>query len=503
MKRLLFSISLLTIGFGLNTQILASEYLVKLKDGVDATMALRTIQGQGSYTHTHFGNWVKVSIDDDNFDLNWLQSNPNVESIQKNYTYSLFQNPYLAQRLGGLPPLANESECPFDDPIICAILELIGDPNKGEAPGGGTSQDNPDIPESISKKTGPDPLFEKQWGMKNVNLSQAHEVSTGSSEVIVAVLDTGMDYTHEDLLPNLWRNPGETGLDSDGNKKETNGVDDDENGYVDDVIGWDFVDNDNKPYDMKGGSPLTGGNLGHGTHCSGSIAAKINNGMGIKGVAPNTKIMILRFMGSEGQGSTEGAVKALQYAIDNGARVTSNSWGVTASREEAEKDQMLTEAIQLSQKKGVLFIAAAGNGDKMGKGFDNDSSQTPAFPSSFDDEIIISVAAIDVENKMGSFSNWGQNTVDIAAPGMEILSTTVGGGYENRVKIPFLGSAPWAGTSMAAPFVSGAAALYWSAHPEKTWSEVKNAILNSASSTPSLKDKMVSDGRLNVGALMQ
>ena len=390
----------------------------------------------------------------------------------------------------------DNDDCPFP-PILCSIFEGGGKDKKK------TQADNPDIPLTAPKRTpGKDPLFEKQWGMTDGNVAAAHEVNQGSSEVVVAIIDTGVDYTHEDLVENLWRNPGETGLDESGNSRETNGVDDDENGYIDDVVGWDFVDNDNKPYDMKGSNPF-GGNPGHGTHCAGNAAARGNNSLGVKGVAPNVKIMALRFIGSKGEGSTEAAVNAIRYAIDNGATITSNSWGVSVSRSEAESDKILMEALDYSQEKGVLFVAAAGNGDSQGVGYDNDTGSKPGFPASFDHDIIISVAATDINKNLGSFSNWGVETVDIAAPGVKILSTTVGGSYEDEMTIPFMGKVPWAGTSMATPFVAGAAALYLSANPDKTWQEAKNSILSTATPTDSLSGKVFSGGRLNVEGVVQ
>jgi subtilisin family serine protease len=353
--------------------------------------------------------------------------------------------------------------------------------------------DNPAIPAAPADTTGADPLFSKQWGMKDIGVENAWRINPGN-KIIVAVIDTGVDYTHEDLLPNLWRNPGEI---------PDNGIDDDHNGFVDDVIGWDFLDKDNKPYDLAAanlGDLLNGGNPGHGTHCAGNVAAKGQNGKGISGVAPNAQIMALRFIGNKG-GTTADAVLAIKYAVDNGARVLSNSWGSEGEDPaDGDNNQALKDAVQYAADHNVLFVAAAGNGHQ-GKGYDNDTDANPGYPASYPHDNIISVAAIDVNNNFGSFSNWGRQTVDIAAPGVKVFSTTVTGKYSDQV-IPLLG-ANWDGTSMACPHVAGAAALYWSVHPEKTYAQVKEAILNSAVKIPVAAGKLVSEGKLSVENLMK
>ncbi len=366
-------------------------------------------------------------------------------------------------------------------------------------------QDNPEIPLAGPQANAVDPLIKSQWGMLDIGANQIWSMTQGDPKMIVAVIDTGVDYTHEDLLPNLWRNTGETGTDSSGRDKSTNGIDDDENGYIDDVIGWDFVTNDNKPYDLSG-SPievLQGANPGHGTHCAGNVAAAGNNAKGISGVAPKVSIMSIRFIGEKGQGTTADAVKAIHYAVDNGARVLSNSWGSEGDDPaDSEGNKALKDAIQYSQEKGVLFIAAAGNGHQ-GVGYDNDTDPKPAVPASYDHDIIISVAAIDSNNKLGGFSNWGKKSVDLAAPGVKVFSTVVDNKYTDIALDYFGFKATWDGTSMATPHVAGAAALYWSAHPEKTWQEVKAALLGSVTKLPEYENKLVTGGKLNVLNLMK
>lgn len=372
--------------------------------------------------------------------------------------------------------------------------------NEGGLPGGvAVPPDNPAFPTAGSGGTGADPLFSSQWGMNQIGVQSAWSKTKGNPDVIVAVIDTGVDYTHEDLVDNIWRNPGEAGA------LANNGIDDDGNGYIDDVLGWDFVSNDNKPYDFTT-SPIEmitgGGNPGHGTHCAGNVAARSDNGKGVAGVAPNVKIMPLRFLSEKGQGTTGAAVKAIKYAIDNGAKVLSNSWGSVGEDANDPDNQALREAIQYSQEKGVLFVAAAGNGDQSGRGYDNDSSSTPAFPASYPDDIIVSVAAVDVNGNLGSFSNWGARGVDIGAPGVKVFSTMVGNNYSD-VALDFFGmTANWDGTSMATPHVAGAAALYISQNPGKSWQEVKAALLGSVKRTPQLGTKVSSGGQLDVNALL-
>jgi subtilisin family serine protease len=360
--------------------------------------------------------------------------------------------------------------------------------------------DNPEIPAVVtSSGSGQDPEFSKQWGMVDNNVKDGWAKAQGDG-IIVAVIDTGVDYEHEDLVQNLWRNSKEIA---------GNNIDDDGNGYIDDVIGWDFVSNDNKPYDLKTDimTMLTsGGNPGHGTHCAGNVAARNNNGKGIGGVAPHAQIMPLRFLSEKGSGTSADAVKAIKYAVDNGAKVLSNSWGSSGEDpNEAQDNQALRDVIKYAMDKGVLFIAAAGNGDEQGKGYDNDSSSKPGYPASYDTENIVSVAAIDVNNALGSFSNWGARTVDIGAPGVKVFSTISGGGYSDTVvdlSMFGMGVVTWDGTSMATPHVAGAAALYWSKHPTATWKDVKDALLSSATPIPALQGKVTSNGKMNVQSLM-
>ncbi len=364
--------------------------------------------------------------------------------------------------------------------------------------------DNPEFPRNRSGGSGSDPNFGNQWGMNDIGVKNGWNRGRGQG-VVVAVIDTGVDYTHEDLMDNMWHNAGESGLDSSGRDKATNGIDDDGNGFVDDLMGWDFAANDNKPYDLSV-DPIQvlmgGGNPGHGTHCAGNVAASANNGKGVVGVAPEAKIMAIRFLNEKGQGDTAGAVKSINYAVKMGARILSNSWGSEGeSSTEGEQNAALRETIAAAEKAGVLFVAAAGNGHS-GVGYDNDTDAKPAVPASYPHENIVSVAAIASSNSLGSFSNWGAQTVDLAAPGVVVYSTTVGGTYSDTIIDMYGIKATWDGTSMACPHVAGAAAAYLSKNPGASYQQIKAALLNSVTPVPAMQGKSVSGGKLNFEKLM-
>jgi len=485
-----YLLTILVVIFSATTFASAKEYLVQVEPDQRLDFYSELYQasaGQAKVANLEFNNWHRVSIPEQNnfsvmraLNTNSLSSFSSVSFAQPNYKLKIVGQKIVRE------------DCPFPPPLD-ALCDIIGGGGGGDDGGTPQAGDNPDIPDAPeTAETGADPLYEKQWGMNDIGAKEAQEAVAAlhnDNEVIVAVIDTGVDYTHEDLLPNLWRN-----------KKEIpgNGIDDDENGFVDDVVGWDFADDDNKPYDLKGGA--MSGNPGHGTHCAGNVAARGNNGIGISGVAPNAKIMILRFITAEGSGTTADAIGSIKYAVDNGAHITSNSWGSEGEDPDEEEDnQALRDIIQYSQDKGILFVAAAGNGHQ-GKGYDNDDDDKPAYPASYDHDIIMSVAAIDSGDKLGSFSNWGKVSVDIAAPGVKVFSTVVGDGYTDTA-IP--GLATWDGTSMAAPHVAGAAALYLAANPGADWKEIKKAIIDAASPVSVYKDKLVSGGKLNLSKMFQ
>ena len=322
-----------------------------------------------------------------------------------------------------------------------------------------------------------DPSFGQLWGLNNVGQSggvadadidatEAWDVTTGSRNVVVAVIDTGLDHTHPDLAANVWRNPGEIPGDR---------IDNDGNGYVDDVRGWDFANSDADPFDDEG----------HGTHVAGTIGAVGNNGIGVAGVNWQVSMMPLKFLDATGSGSTSSAIAAINYATrmrrDYGVNVvaTNNSWGGGGF------STALRDAIDAGGRAGILCVAAAGN-----DGSNNDT--TAHYPSGYAGTSVIAVAATDRSNRLASFSNYGASTVDIAAPGSAIYSTLPGNAY-----------ASYSGTSMATPHVSGAIALLAASRPTATAAEIRSALLNSATPLTALAGKVASGGLLNVAAAVQ
>ncbi len=460
----------------------SQDLLVKFAPGMTEHMKnmAATLSTEGTQAEVLTDTWMRIQVSEQRSEitLDALKNEPKVEYVQPNYKIKLLEDYQVEDTLRR-----------------AAMLKNLARANKGKKPP--KPGDNPVIPDAPAQANGSDPDFGKQWGMNDIGAKEAWNVTQGSPEMIVAVIDTGVDYTHEDLLPNLWRNSKEI---------PNNGIDDDQNGYVDDMVGWDFVSNDNKPYDLAVAPAELlsgGGNPGHGTHCAGNVAARANNAKGIAGVAPNVKIMSLRFISEKGQGTTADAIKAVKYAVDNGAKVLSNSWGSEGEDPEAQaENKALRDIIQYVQDRGALFVAAAGNGHR-GVGYDNDKDANPAYPASYDHETIISVAALNKFDKLGDFSNWGVKSVDIGAPGVAVYSTTVGSRYSDTVLDMGGFKVTWDGTSMATPHVAGAAALYWSANPEKNWQEVKEAILGSAKKINALSGKAVSEGKLDVNALMK
>ena len=300
-----------------------------------------------------------------------------------------------------------------------------------------------------------DPSWGSLWGARQISAPAAWATGTGSSDVVVGVIDSGVDYTHEDLAAQMWVNP---------NEDPTTPGDDDGNGWKNDIHGVDCANDDADPADDNG----------HGTHVAGTIGAAANNGRGVAGVAWNVKIMALKFLSADGTGYTSDAIQCLYYAIDNGAHITNNSWGGPTY------SKTLQDAIRYAGERGQLFVAAAGN-DGL------DSTATPHFPASYDVDNVLSVAASDRSDRLAEFSNHGAS-VDLAAPGVGILST-VPGGY-----------ASYSGTSMAAPHVAGAAALLLGHDPmmRSDVAALRRAILENVDALPSLQGRVATSGRLNV-----
>src|SRR5919198_31195 len=333
-------------------------------------------------------------------------------------------------------------------------------------------------------ETSNDPYYtnDSLWGMYGDATSPANQYGsqageawaagyTGSGDVYVGVIDQGIQYTHPDLDANIWANPYDP----------PDGVDNDGNGYADDVHGWDFVGNDSVVYPND---PLFPTLESHATHVAGTIGAEGGNGTGVVGVNWRVKLISAKAFDVLGNGTTANIVKATNYITDlktrHGLRIvaTNNSWSGGAY------DQALSDAITSAGAAGILYVAAAGN-----DGTDNDS--TPRYPSSYRHDNIIAVAAIDSRGALASFSNYGATTVDLGAPGVGIWSTMPSNSYAGKD-----------GTSMSTPHVTGAAALYAAAHPAESATQIKSALLGSALTTDSLSGKVVTGGRLCVSCAL-
>jgi subtilisin family serine protease len=340
------------------------------------------------------------------------------------------------------------SQVSFDDPVPAEFTyEYINHPTPG-------------LPD--------DPQFVEQWALDNqgqengkagadISALEAWKKTHGSSDVVVAVLDSGVDYTHLDLRSNMWLRP------------------DNVPAYFDDELG-SF--NDQQGY--NGTDPLTDpmDDNGHGTHCAGIIGAEGDNSEGIAGINWHVQIMPLKFLGRGGFGTTADAIKAINYAIDRkkhgvNIRVINASWGST------QNSKALEDAIRAAGDAGILFVAAAGN-----DGSDND--RRPHYPSNYDLPNVISVAALDRSDQLASFSNWGVKSVHVAAPGKDILSTWLGDAYRDA-----------SGTSMAAPQVSGVAALILAKEPNLSVEKLKERILKSVDKLDALNGKVASGGRID------
>lgn len=321
-----------------------------------------------------------------------------------------------------------------------------------------------------------DDYFDKQWAHHNteqtggkfdadIDSATAWEITRGTGKTVVAVIDTGIDWTHPDLKDNIWRNGGEI---------PNNGKDDDRNGYVDDIRGWDFVEYDKNPMDEHG----------HGTHVAGIIGADGNNGKGVAGVSWNVQLMPLRVLDKNGSGYTSDIIQAVYYAVNNGATISNNSYGG------ASYSQAMEDAIVYARNRNHIFVAAAGN-DGANLNYE------PDFPASYGQYLdnVVVVGATNDKDKLAGWSNYGKGIVDIAAPGASIISTVLQdqGPKERR------GYAHMSGTSMATPFVAGAASLVRDLHPEWNYKQVINHLLGTADHPDGVKNVVTDGRRLNVG----
>jgi subtilisin family serine protease len=310
------------------------------------------------------------------------------------------------------------------------------------------------------------------WGLNNsgqqggtpgadIDAVRAWDITTGSKSVVVAVIDTGIRYTHRDLSDNIWTNPGEI---------PGNGIDDDGNGYVDDVHGINSITGSGDPFDDGE----------HGTHVSGTIGAVANNGEPHVGVSWQVSLMGLKFLGADGSGFTSDAIECIQYAVRMKVPISNNSWGGSGG------DQALADALAMARDAGHLFIAAAGNGGADGVGDDN--GVTFVSPASYALENMVVVAAINRKDRLAGFSNYGLRTVHLGAPGVEIYSSVSTSDTAYDV---------FQGTSMACPHVTGVAALALAAHPTASMTELRLRLLNSAVPTAALTGKTITGGRVN------
>jgi subtilisin family serine protease len=319
-----------------------------------------------------------------------------------------------------------------------------------------------------------DPQFNDQWALANsgqrggkkgadISATLAWAKTTGSEDVVVAVLDSGVDYTHEDLAGNMWVRPS-----------EMDPYHDEELGTVDDLNGYNAIDGNSDPMDENG----------HGTHCAGIIGAEGENDIGIAGVNWKVQIMPLKFMNAGGFGTTKDAIEAINYVIDRkkagvNVRIISASWGST------QKSRALEDIIRKAYENDILFVAAAGNAS-------TNNDRSPHYPSSYDVPNVISVAALDRHDQLASFSNYGAKSVAIAAPGVEILSTWLGNQYEEK-----------SGTSMATPVISGVAALILAENPKMSVNDLRKRLMDSTDPIVALKGKTVSGGRINAAKALE
>jgi len=330
------------------------------------------------------------------------------------------------------------------------------------------SSDNVEYVEANSiirlENTPDDPRLGSLWGMTKISAEKAWDIGTGDRSIVVGVIDTGVDYNHPDIKDNYWYNAGETGLDEDGNDKRTNGIDDDANGYVDDYRGWNFVNNNNNPMDDND----------HGTHCAGTLGGVGDNGIGVVGVNWQVGIVGIKFISASGSGTTADAIAAIEYATTIGVHLTNNSWGGGGFSEP------MRAAIQEASDAGIFFVAAAGNSTS-----NNDTRAS--YPSNYESPNVIAVAASDQNDRLASFSSYGRTTVDIAAPGVGIFSTTRSNRYSSL-----------SGTSMAAPHVAGAIALMMSVHTNMSMEELREKLLTSVDTVPALATRVATGGRLNL-----
>lgn len=401
-------------------------YIVKLKSH-HGFMPFNSLYSMGEFSNLElaFGEFYHLDTTKGfaPIDIEAIKNNPDVEYIEPNYIYS------------SLDASVQTAPDSIKDKFFYSQWSLLNN---------GKNTWNPGSPIGI-----------------DLNAIKAWEITTGSRNVIIAVIDSGTDLNHPDLKDNLWVNEAE--------KNGAPGLDDDANGFVDDVYGYNFNDNTADPID----------DWGHGTHLAGIIGAA-HNGEGVRGIMANVQIMSLKFLNAEGKGDTKNAIRALDYAIKNGAKIINNSWGGGAY------SQAVYDAFLATYQKGILVTAAAGNSK-------NDNDAKPFYPANYGFPNMISVAAHNVFDKKASFSSYGKKTVDVFAPGTDIASTS----REKNESVYRWKS----GTSQAAPMVAGALGLLLSKEPNIGYAEAKKRLMETTLKNEELL-KYAQAGRIDLYRLL-
>lgn len=422
MNSKLLSVSLLSLFISFAAQATPfNGYIVKVKEGSNF-LSSKAVSSYGHITktaQTNFGTFARLETKKGLSDkaMQSLANNPEIEYIEPNYIITLN---------------SKKAAVPAD----AMFAKQWGLMNTGKNSGG---------------------IFSPGVAGEDINAAKAWEITkglAGDKAIKIAVIDTGVDYTHPDLKAQIEVNEAEL------NGKP--GVDDDGNGFVDDVYGYDFANKDGDPMDGHG----------HGTHCAGVIGAS-HNSIGIAGVMSNVKIIPIKFLTDAGSGETIDAISAIDYAIKRGANVMSNSWGG------GEKEQSLLDAITAAETAGITFVAAAGN-----ESSNNDT--TASYPANYDVSNVISVGSYTAAGAKSSFSNYGVKSVHVTAPGSSILSTYKNGGY-----------ASLSGTSMATPHIAGIVGLLLSQEPNLTPAQIRTRLINTSVKTDKLKSSSVSGGRVD------
>jgi hypothetical protein len=478
------------------------EVIVKYKDGSQRNLrAMEEMYNRVSVLNVHryggeFKSFEHLTFNAANLTVDQvvadLERDPNVEYVQPNYMMYAFPAQLAKAKVMGepcaIPGIPFPPGCedgggggggnppPAQPGTPCIIPGIPFPPGCEDSGGGAPGQPGqPGQPAPAPGKPAPgkpaiqpapaeaspaaDPNLASAWGIAKVSADKAWAKQRGSKNVIVAVIDTGIDYNHPDLAFNMWRNTRaaqdlQTGVNTSGSS------------ITGDVVGWNFVHNDNLPFDDNQ----------HGTHCAGTIGAVGNDGKGISGVSQRVSLMAVKFLSGQGSGDTATAIKAIDYAVSRGAKILSNSWGGRGD----SNNNALRDSIVRAERAGVLFVAAAGN-----DGTDNDKS--PVYPAAFDVENMVTVAATSETDGLAFFSNKGAKSVHVGAPGTNVYSTTPNGNYSKL-----------SGTSMACPHVAGAAALIWSQFPNASYKEIKRRLMDSGDELAALAGKTISGKRINV-----